>query len=200
MGIYKEDMPVKDTTEDFIVDPAANPLETATGKIQVYSPELAEMAASWELPDGDVIVPIPAYVPGFDGPDGASDEYPLLITSFHTKATTHSSYANNEVLHKIAKFQMWINPMDAEARGIADGDTVRAYNDHGEVRVNAKVTTRIIPGVVAIPQGAWHQADMQGDRIDHGGCINTLCSRHPNPVSKGTGQHSNVGQVEKVEG
>lgn len=200
VGIYKEDLLVEDKTEDFIKDPAANPLKTATGKIQVYAPELAELAATWELPEGDVIVPIPAYVPGFDGPDAATDEHPLLVTSFHTKATTHSSYANNEVLHKIAPFQMWMNPLDAQERGIANGDKVRVTNVHGEIRINAKVTNRIVPGVVAVPQGAWHQADMQGDRVDHGGCINTLCSRHPNPVSKGTGQHSNIGQVQKVEG
>lgn len=198
-GIYKEDTPVKDKTEDFIKDPQANPLSTATGKIQIYSPELAKLAASWELPEGDVICPIPAYIPGFDGPDSTTDNYPLLLTSFHTKATTHSSYANNELLHKIAKFQVWINPQDAQSRGIADGDKVRVFNDHGEVRINAKVTTRIIPGAIAIPQGAWHNADMSGDRIDYGGCINTLCSRHTNPVSKGTGQLSNIGQVEKVE-
>ena len=89
--------------------------------------------------------------------------------------------------------------MDAQERGIADGETVGIETARGELRIAAKVTNRIMPGVVAIPQGAWHKADMQGDRIDHGGCINTLTSRHVNPVSKGTGQHSNIGQVKKVE-
>lgn len=199
-GVCKEDMPVKDKTEDFIEDPEANPLKTVTGKIQVYSPELAELAETWELPDGDVIMPIPAYVPGFDGPGSITEDLPLVLTSFHSKSTTHSTFSNNETLGKIAPFQIWINPEDARTRSIFDGDKVRVFNDHGEVRMTAKVTTRIIPGVAAMPQGAWHNADMQGDRVDHGGCINTLTSRHVNPISKATGQHSNIGQVEKVEG
>ena len=199
-GIYKEDMPVAEKTEDFILDPVANPLSTATGKIQVYAPELAEFAAEWELPEGDVLYPIPAYFPGHDGPESTDDEHPLIITAFHTKATTHSSYANNEALREVAKFQAWINPLDAEARGIADGEPMLLRTDQGEMVMDAKVTNRIMPGVVTVPQGAWHRAAAEGDRIDRGGCINTLCSRHPHVISKGTGQHSCVGQAEKVEG
>ena len=79
-GIYKKDIEVDNATDPFIEDPAANPLETATGKIQIYSPELAEYAATWELQEGDVICPIPIYVPGFDGPDSNTEEYPLQFT------------------------------------------------------------------------------------------------------------------------
>ncbi len=199
MGVYKEDLPAEEKTEDFILDPAAHPLKTATGKIQVYAPELAELAKTAELPEGDVILPIPAYVPGFEGPGSTTDAYPLYIGCHHSKASTHSSYTNNEVLQKIAPYRLWINPLDAKARGIANEDEVRVFNDRGEIRMKAKVTTRIMPGVVSIPEGGLHSADMQGDRIDHGGCINTLCNDHPNPISRGSGQHSNIGQVEKVE-
>lgn len=72
------------------------------------------------------------------------------------------------------------------------------FNDRGELTIEAKVTPRIIPGVVAIPQGAWHDADMAGDRVDHGGCINTLTTQRPSPIAKGNPQHSNIGQVEKA--
>lgn len=48
-GLYKEDTEVSNDNEPFIDDPEANPLETATGKIQVYSPELAELAATWQI-------------------------------------------------------------------------------------------------------------------------------------------------------
>jgi Tat-targeted selenate reductase subunit YnfE len=30
-----------------------------------------------------------------------------------------------------------------------------------------------MPGVAAMGQGAWHDANMDGDRIDRGACINT---------------------------
>ncbi len=33
----------------------------------------------------------------------------------------------------------------------------------------------------------------------HSGCTNTLTSRQRNPVSKGTGQHSVIGTIEKVK-
>ena len=49
-----------------------------------------------------------------------------------------------------------------------------------------------------ISQGGWRNADMNGDRIDKGGCINTLCSWHPSPLAKGNPQHSNVAGVRKI--
>jgi anaerobic selenocysteine-containing dehydrogenase len=66
----------------------------------------------------------------------------------------------------------------------------------GKIQIQAKVTNRMMPGVVAMPEGMWRDADSTG--LDKGGCINTLTSRHVNPVSKATGQHSNIGQVQKV--
>lgn len=200
MGAFTYDIEPSTEVDDFILDPVANPLETATGKIQIYSPELAELAETWKLQDGDVISPIPVYYPGFDGPDAVTDEFPFQIVDFHHKGTTHSTYAANEVLHRLSPFQAWINPIDAERQGIADLDPVRLVSAQGEIRTTAKVTNRVIPGVIMYPQGAWHDADMQGDRVDHGGCSNTLTSRHCCPVSKGTGQHSVIGTIEKVEG
>ena len=196
MGMYKRDVEIDSSTELFIQDPEKNPLETATGKIQVYSPELAKLADEWELPEGDAIVPIPAYVPGFEGAGSQTEQRPLQLFSFHYRAHTHSTYANNEVVQKSAAHQLWINPADAEPRGIADGDTVSVTTDRGEVHILAKVTNRIVPGAVALPEGGWYDPDSNG--IDKGGCINTLVSRHTNPISKGTGQQSSICEVKKV--
>ena len=71
-------------------------------------------------------------------------------------------------------------------------------NAFGEIELLAKVTPRVVPGTVCISQGAWHDADMYGDRVDKGGCINTLTSRHCTPVAKATGQHSIIGQIAKA--
>lgn len=89
-------------------------------------------------------------------------------------------------------------PVDAQKRGIANGDMVRVFNDRGEVRIAAKVTPRILPGVSAMGQGAWHDADMTGDKIDHGACVNTLTTQRPSPLAKGNPQHTNLVEIEKV--
>ena len=199
MGVYKEGRVGELVAlKDFIADPVAHPLKTPSGKIEIYSEQLAEMRDTWELEDGDEILPIPAFSAGFESYQDLTDEYPLLIQGFHYKAHVHSSYANNKIVQEAAHNVAWINPQDAEARGIATGDTVRVFNGRGELTIEAKVTPRIIPGVVAIPQGAWHDADMAGDRVDHGGCINTLTTQRPSPIAKGNPQHSNIGQVEKA--
>lgn len=67
---------------------------------------------------------------------------------------------------------MWINPLDAQKRGINNGDKVRIFNDRGEVHIEAKVTPRMMPGVVALGEGAWYDPDTK--RVDKGGCINVL--------------------------
>ena len=43
--------------------------------------------------------------------------------------------------------------MDAKARGISNGDRVRIFNGRGEVHIEAKVTPRMMPGVVALGKG-----------------------------------------------
>ena len=199
MGVYKKPRVGELVAlKDFIADPEAHPLKTPSGKIEIYSEALAAMRDTWEIPEGDEICPVPAFSPGFESYKDTTDEYPLLIQGFHYKAQVHSSYANNKIVQEAAHHVLWINPKDAEERGIENGDDVRVFNDRGEIRIVAKVTPRIIPGVVALPQGAWHDADMEGDRIDKGGCINTLTTQRPSPIAKGNPQHSNIGQVAKV--
>jgi anaerobic selenocysteine-containing dehydrogenase len=48
-----------------------------------------------------------------------------------------------------------LDPADAAARGIAEGDTVRVWNDRGALTLTARIGTRLRPGVVAVPFGWW---------------------------------------------
>ena len=72
-----------------------------------------------------------------------------------------------------------INTTDAEARGIKNGDMVRVFNDRGVTMLLARVTERIMPGVVDIPQGAWYDPDENG--LDRGGCVNILTRDEHSP-------------------
>ncbi|MEG0217813.1 MAG: DMSO/selenate family reductase complex A subunit, partial [Raoultibacter sp.] len=199
MGVYTRTREKgKISMDKFRKDPVASALDTPSGKIEIYSEDIAKLAAKWEVPEGDVLAPIAMYIPEWYGVENRTKEYPLLCTGFHYRGRTHSSWGGIELLKEVNPQEAWINPVDAESRGIAQGDTVRAFNEFGEIRLLAKVTPKTVPGTVAISQGAWHNADMNGDRVDHGGCINTLTTQRPSPLSKGNPQHTNLCQVAKA--
>jgi len=92
---------------------------------------------------------------------------------------------------------MWIHPEDAEPRGLKTGDTVLAFNDRGTVAINAWVTKRIIPGVIAIPEGAWYAPDENG--IDRGACVNTL-TKDAHSEGGASALKTALVQVKKEEG
>ena len=181
----------------FRQNPDKSPLNTPSGKIEVFSMRLWELARSWELPEGDVISALPEYHETWGMPaDTESRKYPLQLVGHHYKQRTHSSFGNNPWLLEAAPQSLWINPLDAKARGIVHGDVVRIYNQIGRTEVRAKVTPRIMPGVLSLPQGAWYTPDRDG--IDKNGCINILTSQRPSPLAKGNPQHTNLVEVEKV--
>ncbi|MCX5731214.1 MAG: hypothetical protein NTY18_07655, partial [Deltaproteobacteria bacterium] len=68
--------------------------------------------------------------------------------------------SNNSWMHNVQRLtrgprrdQLWIHPGDAAARGIGDGDPVALASRVGEVRVTARVTDRVMRGVVCLPHG-----------------------------------------------
>ncbi len=198
-GIFKKRDPAGHHVayKAFRADPAANPLTTPSGKIEIYSAELAQIAATWELQPDDVIDPLPVYAAGFESfDDPLNQKYPLQLTGFHYKARTHSTYGNVDVLKAACRQEMWINPLDARERDIKNGDIVRIFNGRGEVQINAKVTPRMMPGVVALGEGAWYSPDE--NRIDRAGSINVLTTQRPSPLAKGNPSHTNLVQVTKA--
>ena len=149
-----------------INDPANNPFPTPSGKIEIYSEQLAEM----NNPD---IPPVAKYIPA---PEGYSDprqkKFPLQLLDTHHKPATHSTLEKIPWLDEVEPRRVWINAEDAGARGISDNDSVLVFNDRGKVLIEAYVTDRIMPGVVNIGHGGWFDIDEQG--VDRGGCDNTL--------------------------
>ena len=200
MGVYTRKNPAGAVIAmaEFRADPVANPLDTPSGKIEIYSEALADYIAAHEFADDDFVAPIPVYAPEWYGAETVTDEFPLQLSGFHYRGRLHSSWGGVEILKELNPQEAWINPSDAAERGIEQGDTVRVETQFGAMELLAKVTPRVIPGTVACAQGAWHDADMNGDRVDKGGCINTLTTHRPSPFAKGNPQHTNICQVTKA--
>ncbi len=127
-----------------------------------------------------------------------NDMYPLQAIGHHTLARVHSTHANNDWLEEAFPQRVFINPIDANERGIHDGDLVRVWNERGELVLPARVTPRILPGVVDIPQGAWWSPNESG--VDFGGCINVLTSERWTPYAFGTAQHTIMVQAARFTG
>jgi len=149
-----------------IEDPENNPFPTPSGKIEIFSQRVAEL-------NNPLCPPIPKYISTWeDRNDPLMGKYPLQLLSPHPKSRAHSTLQNVDWLVEVDPHRVWINPVDAEARGVSDGDQVYVFNDRGKLAITAWVTRRIVPGVVCIFEGAWFNPDEKG--IDRGGCANVL--------------------------
>ena len=125
-----------------------------------------------------------------------SAKYPLQLTGFHYKSRVHSTYGNVDVLQAACRQEMWINPIDAKMRGIVNG-VAFVFSTTAAKSISKKVTPRVMPGVVALGEGAWYNPD--ASRVDQAGSINVLTTQRPSPLAKGTHPHTNLVQVEKLK-
>ncbi len=214
IGIFRKNVGPSVAMADFRADPVANPLPTPSGKIEIYSDRLRRMGERWTFDEfrpalpGDRLVPLPEFVETWEGPMEARDNetYPFQVIGHHFKGRTHSTYGNVDWLKEAHPQTVWINPIDAEPRDIENGDHVVVYNDRGTVALTAKVTERIIPGVISIPQGAWYAptttvSPPDGANPDHpvdtAGSVNSLTSLHPSALAKGNPSHTTLANIVK---
>lgn len=183
---------------DFRADPEANPLSTPSGKFEIYSQSLADLAKNLPLQGYERIPAVPEFcvVQESHLNKELTVKYPLQLTGFHTKGHTHSTYTNVPMLREAVPDEVWINQLDANERKLMSGDLVHIFNDRGVIEVPCKVTNRILPGVVAMPQGAWTQLDSNG--VDIGGCLNTLTKYQPSPLAKANPHHTNLVEIKRA--
>ena len=158
---------------DFRADPAKHPLHTPSGRIEMYSATIEKM----NLPD---CPPMPKWQEPAEYLGNAKPGQ-LHVVSPHPFMRLHSQMANAEPLRRTYAVQgrepLLINTEDARKRGIRDGDLVELYNERGALVVGARVSDRIMPGVVSIYEGAWPQLDSKG-RCNNG-LVNFITSSRP---------------------
>jgi anaerobic dimethyl sulfoxide reductase subunit A len=176
---------------DFRTDPEKNPLPTPSGKIEIFSKRLYDMNKPEEIPA------VPKYIQEWESPFGPeAQKYPLQALGHHYMQRVHSTHDNVDWLQEAFPQRVFINPLDAESRGIKDGDNVKVFNDRGAMIIPCRLSKRLMPGVIDIPQGAWWTPDKNG--IDRRGSVNILTSERWTPLAFGNAQHTIMVQVKKA--
>lgn len=137
--------------------------ETPSGKFEISS-------ALFEKYGYD---PLPIYQEPTEGPLGSPklrEEFPLVLTTgTRIQSAFRSQHLNIPALLTLQdKPNILIHPADAKPRGIKNGDKVLLKTKRGQVPFYAKVTERIVKGVIEANMGgggplqpaAWREANV----------------------------------------
>jgi biotin/methionine sulfoxide reductase len=154
----------------FRVDPAANPLKTPSGKIEIFSEKIASFG--YDDCPGHAVWLEPAEWLG----SKKAERFPLHMLSDQPTDKLHSQldHSPHAKSTKVKGRQpITLHPDDARARGVADGDLVRVFNDRGACLAAARLSDRIRRGVVRLSTGAWFDPEDAGS--------NRPLEKHGNP-------------------
>lgn len=109
---------------------------TRTGRQQFY------IDHPWFIESGEAL-------PTHKAPPRAGGDYPLMMVSCHARWSIHSIWRDTPLMLRLQRGEplMYLNPKDAEKRGLADGEWGELFNDYGKIRMRIKTTAMVRPGV-----------------------------------------------------
>ena len=174
-------------------DPEAHPfmpytsgtVPTPSGKIEFYSQTLASKGLD----------PLPAFVPPTESRWGIrADRFPLEFLSRKADNYMNSTFANLDGHRKMeskTSQRLEMHPIDAKARGIANGDKVRIWNDRGSLELTAMVDGTLPAGVVAARLD-WSKFHPEGSNV------NALTSERLTDLGAGATFYSVLVEVAKT--
>ena len=160
-------------------------LPTPSGKIEFYSENLAAQGLD----------PLPAFVPAVESRFGAlAERYPLEFLSRKADNYMNTTFANldgHRTMEARTSQRLEMHPTDAAARGIGEGDTVKIWNDRGELRLAAMMNASLPAGVVA--------GKLDWAKLSTGGTnVNALTSERLTDIGAGATFYSTLVEVGKV--
>lgn len=154
---------------------------TPSGRLEFFS----ERAAA------DGLDPLPGYTPAKEVADAElARRFPLALISGASHFFLNTMFGNAPEQRKRAGApRIRMHPSDAAARGLADGQEARIFNDRGSFTAAVEVTDRVRPGVVATTKGHWPK--LLG--TDHG--VNATVEERDTDMGGGAVYHDNRVQV-----
>ena len=161
------------------------PLPTPSGQIEFYSETLAARGLD----------PLPGFVAPIESRWGkAAEQFPLEFLSRKADNYMNSTFANLDGHRKMearTSHRLEIHPADATARGIADGDPIKIWNDRGSLNLTALFNASLPPGVVAGKMD-WAKHSPNGANV------NALTSERLTDLGAGATFYSTLVEVGRV--
>jgi len=184
-----------DLFADFRADPERSKLHTPSGRIELYS----ELIAGFGYDD---CPPHPTWIEPAEwlGATGAAD-YPLHLVSSQPRYKLHSQMDDGPVSARgkiDGREAVALNPADATARGIAEGDVVRIFNARGACFAGAVISESVRPGVAKLSCGAWW--DPHGDACAHGNANVLTRDQGTSRLGQGPSSATALVEVERAQG
>jgi biotin/methionine sulfoxide reductase len=182
---------------DFRADPEQHRLRTPSGRIELYSERIAAFGY-------DDCPPHPAWIEPAEWLGGAAAaHFPLHLVSSQPRHKLHSQMDAGPVSArgKVAgREALAINPADARARGIADGDVVRVFSPRGACFAGAVLTDAVRPGVVRLSCGAWYDpaSDAEDAACAHGNANVLTSDRGTSRLGQGPSSATTLVEVERA--
>lgn len=107
----------------------------------------------------DIAAPLVlAALDALDAPPAAGPEELLLIGRRHQRDCNSWLHNTTRLTRGRPRHQLLINPGDAAARGIGDGDLVEVTSSAGKVTIDVRLSDDLMAGVVSLPHGYGHAA------------------------------------------
>ncbi|NRA83678.1 MAG: trimethylamine-N-oxide reductase TorA [Gammaproteobacteria bacterium] len=172
---------------DFRADPEINPLGTPSGLIEIFSRKIDRY-------NYDDCKGHPMWMEKSERSHGGpgSDKYPVWMQSCHPDKRLHSQMCESQEYRETytvkGREPVYLNPVDAQDRGIKDGDIVRVFNDRGQLLAGAVVSDHFPRGVIRIEEGAWYGPVGDDGSVAGGANIGAICSYgDPNTLTQDIG-------------
>jgi biotin/methionine sulfoxide reductase len=135
---------------EFRADPEAHPLDTPSGKVELFSETIAAM----KLPD---CPGLPCWLPPRESLlHAAPDELHLLSQQPPTRLHSQLDPGPIAAADKIqGREPIRLNPEDAAERGLSEGQVVRVFNARGACLAGVRLDPGLMRGVALLATGAW---------------------------------------------
>jgi len=189
-----------DWLANFRSDPANHPLQTPSGRIEIFSEQIERM--------GYASCPAhPTWLEPNERLGGAGCQaHPLHLISNQPKHRLHSQLdhsGHSQASKTAGRESLRMHPSAAAARGLSAGATVRVFNDRGQCLAGLVLDEAMREDVVQLPTGAWFDPwfSADGTLLELAGNPNVLtCDQGTSQLAQGPSAHTCLVEVEAYLG